>query len=159
MKRIMIIMMMKVSVILISCAEGTAPGGDDVLNNGPEVVISENGDDGSHKNGAMCMSCHTRGGTAEGWFTLAGSIYLPSGEPAENGWIELYTGKNGSGTKINSTEVDAKGNFYTTRKIDYTAGLYAVIISADGKPTFKNSAVTHGNCNSCHGITAPKIKF
>ncbi|MBW6490622.1 MAG: hypothetical protein K0B15_05430 [Lentimicrobium sp.] len=64
------------------------------------------------------MSCHKSGGTGEGWFTVAGSVYdstYASGFP--NATVRLYTGPNGTGTLKATIQVDNYGNFYTPKTL------------------------------------------
>lgn len=123
-----------------------------------ETIISRHGDTESHNNGQNCMNCHTSGGTGEGWFTVAGSVYEPiNSSPYPNAKIELYTEPNGSGTFIKMIEVDGKGNFYTTEYIDFANGLYIILSDANGNAINMVSAVSTGQCNSCHGETTDKI--
>lgn len=123
-----------------------------------ETIISRHGDIESHNNGQNCMNCHTSGGTGEGLFTAAGSVYEPiNSSPYPNAIIKLFTEPNGSGTLIKTIEVDGKGNFYTTEYIDFANGLYIILSDADGNEINMVSAVSTGQCNSCHGETTDKI--
>jgi len=123
-----------------------------------EVKISKSFSDESHKTGQDCMSCHVSGGGGEGWFTVAGSVYnkeLTDVNP--NGLVQFTTEANGSGAIIEEVEVDGKGNFYTTEPIDFGDGLYVLVQSSEGKIRYKNSKITNGACNSCHGLSTDKI--
>jgi len=127
-------------------------------NEGNETKISSNGSNDSHKNSENCMSCHISGGSGEGWFTAAGSVYKANGTTENaNGFIRLFTEPNGGGTEVAKIEVDALGNFFTTKKIDYGSGLYPSFESASGNKKFMGSTTISGSCNSCHGVSAPKI--
>jgi len=122
-----------------------------------ESKISSNGSGESHHTGIDCMSCHKQGGSGEGWFNIAGTVYestKTSGYP--NASVKLYTGPNGTGTLKYTIQVDALGNFYTTDNIDFGSGLY---VAVQGNTLTKNmsSAVTAGQCNSCHGVSTDKI--
>lgn len=123
-----------------------------------ETKISSNNSDESHNNGQNCMNCHKQGGPGEGWFNLAGSVYKDDlSTPFPKGTIYLYTGPNGSGTLKATVEVDQKGNFYTTEKVDYTGGLFPVFKTANNNQQFMSSSVTTGACNSCHGSSQDRI--
>lgn len=111
----------------------------------------------SHNMGQNCMNCHKSGGAGEGWFNLAGTVYdsLLTSTYA-NATLKLYTGPNATGTLKYTIQVDSKGNFYTTDHIDFTGGLYPVMV---GNTTAKymGSAITMGQCNSCHGVSTNKL--
>jgi mono/diheme cytochrome c family protein len=122
-----------------------------------ETKISSYNSDESHKAGQNCMICHVSGGDGEGWFTVAGTVYeseLTSVLP--NATVKLYTEANGAGDLIATVEVDGKGNFYTTKVIDFGTGLYTLV---EGNTTTKNmySKITSGKCNSCHGVSIDRI--
>jgi len=141
-------LLMGLSAGLFSCSK------DDSEN---EAMTSSSGSNESHNAGRNCMECHRSGGSGEGIFNLAGTVYneaLTSINP--NATVNLYTGANGTGTLIKAIEVDAKGNLYTTSSIDFGSGLY---VSVDGATTIKymSSAITNGACNSCHGSSTSKI--
>lgn len=118
-----------------------------------EKKISTYGDDESHNAGENCMACHSKIGGVEGWFEAAGTVYDPSFSTVyPNMLVELYTGANGTGDLKYSIEGDAKGNFYTTKKIKFKDGLYPSI-TGDGGTKHMSSPITTGNCMSCHGNT------
>ena len=123
-----------------------------------EYMVSENFSDESHNTGQNCMECHFAGGSGEGWFTVAGSVY--DGEldqPIANGVIELSTEPQSNGSIIATIEIDEKGNFYTTEAINITGGLYATVESQKGSKAYMITEVTNGSCNSCHGSSTDKI--
>ena len=126
--------------------------------NSNEVLISIHNETESHNIGKACQSCHAAGGSGEGWFGVAGSVYgedLTSANP--NGTIYLYTGAGGTGNLVATIEVDGKGNFYSTASSIPAGGVYAQIKSASGNTTNMSMLVTSGNCNSCHGESTAKI--
>lgn len=140
-----------ISISLLAACE--KEGGD-----GNATLISRNNDDESHKQGQDCMNCHVQGGSGDGWFQLAGSVYdhtLTNAYP--NGSVKLTTESNGSGTTVKTIETDSKGNFYTTETIDFGIGLYVGVYGTNGEQKFMLSKITSGACNSCHGITADMI--
>jgi len=111
----------------------------------------------SHNTGQNCMNCHTAGGSGEGVFTVAGSVYDNSKVSVlPNASIRLYTDANGTGNLVATLQSDKNGNFYTTETIDFGSGLYVL---AEGNTTTKNmiSSITTGACNSCHGVSADLI--
>lgn len=123
-----------------------------------ETEISENNDDDSHKNGQDCMGCHVNGGSGEGWFNVAGSVYKADGTtPNKNGKIMFYTEANEGGSLVKTIEVDALGNFYTTEDIGITMGLFPVFESENGNKKMMHTKATYGSCNSCHGVSQPAI--
>ncbi|MFY0674855.1 MAG: hypothetical protein JXQ87_15760 [Bacteroidia bacterium] len=123
-----------------------------------ETEISENNDDESHNHSQDCMNCHVNGGTGEGWFTVAGSVFKSDEKsPNSNGKIMLYSKANESGNLIETIEVDALGNFYTTEDIGITMGLFPVFESKNGNKKLMHSAATYGSCNNCHGVSTAII--
>ena len=122
-----------------------------------ETKISSYNEDESHRAGENCVSCHTSGGSGEGWFTIAGTVYDSlKTSTFPNSTVRLFTGPNGSGSLISTIEVDALGNFYTTENIDFGNGLYT---SVEGNlyVTHMNSIITSGQCNGCHGENTDRI--
>ena len=122
-----------------------------------ESKISSHNSMESHNNGLDCVSCHKSGGTGEGWFNVAGSVYDSTKTKfLANSTVKLYTQANGGGTLKSTIEVDGKGNFYSTANIDFSNGLYPVVSGATSS-NYMSTAITTGNCNSCHNNTVPKI--
>jgi len=138
------------SLLMFTSCEKGGEGGN-------ESKLSSNGSSESHNMGQNCMNCHQNGGPGEGWFTVAGTIYNElNNSPTPNGLVELYTGPNGTGTLAYTLEVDSKGNFYTTNKINFGNGLYPVSVASQTR-RYMPDAVTTGQCNSCHGDSTHKI--
>jgi hypothetical protein len=105
----------------------------------------------SHNVGRNCMNCHFRGGPGKVWFSVAGTVYKDDKiTPNPNGTIKLYTGPKGTGELKERIEVDAFGNFYTTKDIDFGSGLYPVVIGTTGNIKIMGFLVPDGQCNSCH---------
>jgi hypothetical protein len=126
--------------------------------NGNETLISSNNDDESHKMGENCMNCHVQGGSGEGWFNVAGTLYNSAQTSTyPNGTVKFFAEPNGVGTAIKEVEIDSKGNFYTTENIDFGNGLYVGVFGTNGEQKFMVTTVSTGACNSCHGITTDKI--
>ena len=122
-----------------------------------ETKISSHGQSDSHNMGQNCMNCHKSGGSGEGWFTVAATVYDSlQTTPLPNATVRLYTSANGGGTLKYTIEVDAKGNFYTTAPIDWGNGLYPSVQGANGTH-YMSSAINTGNCSSCHGSSTGKI--
>lgn len=119
--------------------------------------ISQYNQTESHHAGENCMSCHSQGGGGEGWFEIAGTVYDTSySSIIENATIRLYTGINGTGDLKYTIEGDKKGNFFTTKSVDFGNGLYPVVSG----PTISNhmsTPITTGACNSCHGVSTDRI--
>lgn len=125
-----------------------------------ESLISKNGYDESHNIGENCMQCHQSGGSGEGLFTLAGSVYHEvSGDGYANGIIKLTDEADGQGNSIKEIEIDAKGNFYTTEQIDFGNGLYVTVYGTEGEELSMTSKITGGSCNNCHGNTTGRIEL
>lgn len=123
-----------------------------------DTNISHHGAHESHNHGQNCMSCHRDGGGGEGCFTVAGSVYDSLGTgTAPNGTVRLFTGANGTGSLRATIEVDAKGNFHTTDGVDFSGGLYPVLVGSGGDAHHMSDAITSGACNSCHGQSTDRI--
>ncbi len=128
-------------------------------NNCTAIRVSILGVGNSHNNGQQCQSCHAYQGVGTGCFTVAGSIYRDNGvDPYRDGEIRLYTEPNGQGNNKGTLYTDARGNFYTTQSIDFSADLYPVLVDGDDNKYFMITPVTEGNCNRCHGEFAQRIK-
>jgi len=138
--------------LLYSCQNENDGDNDD-----DEQKISTYFDNDSHNAGQNCMNCHVSGGSGEGNFIAAGTVYdnlKTSIYP--NATVKLYSEPNGTGTLKHTIEVDGLGNFYTTSFIDFSNGLY---VSVEGNSEIKHMAspITSGQCNSCHGSSTDKI--
>jgi len=123
-----------------------------------ETKISNNNSDESHNLGQNCMNCHVSGGSGEGWFTVAGSLYdFTQTNAYPTGSVKFTTEPNGAGIIVKNIEIDNKGNFYTTETIDLGKGLYVGVFGTNGEQKFMISKITNGACNSCHGNSTDKI--
>jgi hypothetical protein len=122
-----------------------------------ETKISSFDSSESHNVGKNCMECHKIGGSVEGWFTVAGTVYDDTKMSVfPNATIKLTTGPNGTGNLVSSVEVDKKGNFYTTNSVDFGTGLYATV-EGNLSSNHMNAKVQSGQCNSCHGNSTDRI--
>jgi cytochrome c553 len=122
-----------------------------------EDNISIAGDDESHNAGQNCMQCHYDGGEGEGCFVVAGTVYDSLQQNTKtSGSIEFYTEPNGQGQLIKTVAIYKKGNFFTTDLFNLQ-GLYPVSVGTNGSKQYMGSALTSGQCNSCHGVTTNKI--
>ena len=122
-----------------------------------EDNISSAGSNKSHNKGMNCMQCHVSTGDGEGCFNVAGTIYQSDLQnTVASGKVELYTGPNGSGTLKYTIDIDGKGNFYTTAKVDYT-GLYPKVTGPSGASIHMSTPLSTGACNACHGASTGKI--
>ena len=144
---LVILLILPLSVFFQSCEE----------ENENETLISANGSNESHNMGQNCMNCHKQGGSGEGWFNVAGTVYNSSQTTTyPNIMIKMYTGASGTGTLRYTIQVDALGNFYTTEDIDFGDDLYPVVQGNSGSE-YMISSVSNGQCNSCHGVSTDKI--
>lgn len=124
---------------------------------GNKTKISTYGSSESHKAGQNCMSCHQQGGSGEGWFTAAGTVYDSQlNDTYENATVKLYTGPNGTGALKHTIQVDKKGNFYTTELMDFSEGFYT-LVEGDVTTNHMISKISNGQCNSCHGSSTDRI--
>ena len=133
---------------------------DELQRNGKE---SASGDDESHNFGLDCMSCHnikpSEAYREGGWWRIAGSVANEDGSgPFTNATIELWSEPDRSGVLYYTLQVDAKGNFYTEKIVDYNGTCFpAVVNNETGEYESMNQAYHAGGCNSCHGITEELI--
>ncbi|NOQ71723.1 MAG: hypothetical protein GQ574_06975 [Crocinitomix sp.] len=130
---------------------------DIVIEGGGEYKLSSYGDMESHNMGLACASCHYSGGTGEGWFTIASTVYdesLVTTYP--NTTVKLFTGPSGTGDLKYTFEVDGRGNFYSSSTINLQSGLYPAV-EGDLTTQYMNSPIVTGNCTSCHGNTTSEI--
>lgn len=122
---------------------------------------SQAGDKFSHNAGQACMSCHGIDGNSEILFSTAGTIYEhDESTTADSAQILLRNERDGQGEVLLTLSSDNYGNFYTTKVINYSQGLYPHVIATDGRTNYMPSAATTGNCNGCHdGTSAPRINL
>ena len=149
----LVFILISAAIVLQACNKED----DDHHENENETKISTYQSDDSHNTGSNCMSCHKSGGSGEGWFTIAGTVYDSTKSSIYPGsTIKLFSGPNESGTLISSVQVDKNGNFYTTEKIDFQMDLY---VSAEGTSSIHHmiTKLPNGQCNSCHGTSTDKI--
>jgi hypothetical protein len=121
-------------------------------------IVSDFGENRSHNNGQDCMSCHDKGGKGKGNFTVAGTVYdtletstffLPT--------IILYKQPFSCGGSVLTIYGGGTGNFFTTKKVDLSAGVYPVVKGQHGHCRYMLIPTRNGACNSCHGVTTGKI--
>ncbi len=128
---------------------------------GEETQLSVEVLKNSHEFGTNCGSCHTAGGKGASLFTVAGSVLDEArGAIQKNFTIKLYTQPKGQGILVATIYSDTSGNFHTTEKIDFSAGLYPTLLGTPGvKEDTKHMStpIFTGQCNSCHGPTAEKL--
>ncbi len=122
-----------------------------------EIKISKNGETESHNMGQACTNCHKSGGSGEGIFTIAGTVYDSTlVNPLPNGKIEFYDAAVG-GNLMLTLEVDGNGNFYTTNNVSFGSGLYPRAVSPMGDIHEMLVPFSGGSCASCHGNTRPRV--
>ena len=118
-----------------------------------ETRISRHGDHQGHKKGQNCMNCHYTEGKGESWFLIGGSVYGNIGDGT------AYFYKDTLSPAIDSLEIDADGNLFTTKTVDFSNGLYVSVKSGSGTLKQMPKKVFNGQCNLCHGVTQSKISF
>jgi hypothetical protein len=122
-----------------------------------ESKISSYGDNKSHNSGQNCMNCHKQGGSGDGLFQIAGTVYNSTFSAVySDATIKLYTEANGAGTLKYTIEGDVLGNFYTTENIDFGSGLF-VAVQGNSATHYMSSIISTGQCNSCHSGSTGKI--
>ena len=152
--QLILIFLMFITPFLFSCQEND----DENDGNNSEEMASSYNETESHNAGNNCMNCHKSGGSGEGIFMAAGTVYNANGTAVyPNATVKLYTGPNGTGTLVKTIEVDGKGNFYTTGSINFGNGLYPTVTGTSGNISKMPESITTGACNSCHGVTTGKI--
>ncbi|MBH30749.1 MAG: hypothetical protein CMG71_02020 [Candidatus Marinimicrobia bacterium] len=133
---------------------------------GLETRISKIGGLISHNTGQDCIECHSLEGAGSGVYTVAGSIFHVDQEtPFPNILVKLFPNKSRTGNPVAVLEVDGLGNFYTTEDIlpegkgDGEVGmLYPSVVTDDNQIDMPIAFSTSmGGCNSCHGVTIPRI--
>ncbi|MDB4933502.1 MAG: hypothetical protein JWP87_474 [Labilithrix sp.] len=135
-------------------ADGGATGGTNT--NTPLVCTSKqtwnNGNDGSSKMrpGGACITCHSQRGGPN--YTVAGTVYPTAHEPNDcngvNGALTVVvTDKNGV---VKNIPVNSVGNFSLGGQI---APPFTVKVTNGVKERAMASALTAGDCNSCHTVT------
>ena len=135
---------------------------DDIQKNAKESIA---GEDESHNSGQNCMNCHNASSSSEavqegGWWNIAGTAFKSSGSFAKEGSVELWTGPNRTGSLLYKLAIDDLGNFYTGKIVDFKGGAFPVLIDKNGNLNkAMQSSILNGACNSCHGVSTPKILF
>jgi hypothetical protein len=143
MKKIIIVFTLFAFIFFLSCEKNETTGE-------PISTTSTSLSSASHNVGKNCMSCHKSGGSGDGWFVVAGSVYNSTKtNPYITGSVELRTEPSGGGNLVSKIEIDLNGNFYTTEPVDFGAGLYPLVVGGV-KKHYMNTKVTDGECNSCH---------
>ena len=122
-----------------------------------EDNISAAGSNKSHNKGQNCMVCHRSSGEGQGCFIAAGTVCDANMmNTVSSGKVDFYTGPSETGTLKQTVFIDGKGNFYTTAKFS-PEGLYPVVTGPTGNKKMMGSALSSGECNSCHGSSTDKL--
>lgn len=122
-----------------------------------ETMVSRFGDSESHNAGANCMACHRTGGSGEGVFVVAGTVFREDLTTVNPGTIVRLL-SNPDRAVLMALEVDARGNFYTTESLDFEEGLLTEVLSGDNTRVM-TTPISAGACNSCHGETVSVINI
>ena len=134
-------------------------------NNSPTQTPTDNNQGSptntSHNPGQNCIDCHQAGGEGEaaGIFSVAGTIFNPSGGGQSNATVTLYV--NDTNTQIVQMQTDANGNFYSAMEITqlttgignkprFVDGVEAVVEGSNGQMSTMPGLITGGSCNGCH---------
>lgn len=121
-------------------------------------IYSRNYSITSHKPGENCNSCHSVEGTNNYVFRISGTVYdSTKNSTYPNTFIKLYSAPNGVGNILDTIEVDAIGNFYSSSSIDYSKPVYPVVVDKNGIEYRMSSKISHGACNACHGVLTNRI--
>ena len=118
---------------------------------------SSHGDTKSHITDKNCINCHKEGGSGDGWFTIAGTVFNTDQQNRfPNATVLFYSVADGDGDIKYTLEVDEYGNFYTTDEIDFVGNKYPVVLS-EVDTQYMSKAVSNGDCSDCHGQDVDKI--
>ncbi|MCA0426705.1 MAG: hypothetical protein LCH37_04650 [Bacteroidetes bacterium] len=151
--------MKRISVIAVLALLISACSHYEELKSDPKESAS--GDDESHNAGQNCSSCHNKSGTeaaAEGWWTIAGTVFKSDGRAQGSATIELWEKPGKQGKLIKRLVTDDLGNFYTNQVLNFNGGCYPVVYTSSGEIQM-TSAFNGGSCNSCHGVTESRIQI
>ncbi|MFM2358125.1 MAG: hypothetical protein RLY16_117 [Bacteroidota bacterium] len=123
---------------------------------------SKAGEVKSHFFGITCSNCHAaKVEKAPGCFTVSGSVYDEArARIHKNPVIQLFTEPGGKGDLVGTIYGDKNGNFYSTKAIDWSEGLYPTLLgtSTAAEPIkHMYRRVFTGDCNRCHGATAEAL--
>ncbi len=114
----------------------------------------------SHNAGENCRSCHHPDGPGEVCWNIGGTVYDHQGtQPVTAAQVRLFGGPQGTGGVKYQLQSDRNGNVYTSEDITFGIGLFPAVINSSGDTAFMTEAINDGACNSCHGITAERIKL
>lgn len=142
-------------VLIVQCSHY-----DELQRNGNESTA---GSTESHHFGEDCMTCHHDNGSEAvregGWWNIAGSVYLPDQSgPMSDAKIELWSQPDREGQLYYTLEVDALGNFYTEKIVDFDGTCFPVVVDlTTGNYEDMHQAFHSGGCSSCHGKTEDVI--
>ena len=104
------------------------------------------------RRGTDCMTCHDNYSIAGTAFDLGLENYYADAT------LYFYSEPDGGGRLVETLEVDANGNFYTTQQVNFGTGLYPVIESSDGNDLqHMPDSIINGACDSCHGVSVLPI--
>lgn len=117
----------------------------------------EEENESSHNAGQNCMTCHKSGGSGDGVWTVAGTVYNADGAALSGATIKLFSDAVGTGTALATLTSDKSGNFHTSTAINFGTGLYAKVTSGTSTISMVTPLVT-GACNSCH-VEGNRIHF
>lgn len=147
-----------IALTVLACSEEVDTTNIETTN----VKISSNGGTDSHtddRRGQNCMNCHYAGNNRF-VYQIAGTVYQDADNtiPYPNATINIRRGPESVDELLASIEVDANGNFFTTEAIDLSSGVYPSVIGTAGEtPMHMGNFITHGQCNSCHGLSTRPI--
>ncbi len=122
---------------------------------------SHHGESKSHKQGTLCITCHSPNASAKEVFTIGGTVFDEVRLNAQpKAIIKLYTKPGAKGKLVATLRTDDLGNFYTNQEIDFSSGLYATLLGTPGvKDDTKHMprAIFMGDCNRCHGLNTESL--
>ena len=146
------------SIVLIqSCSKETTSSSENEGGGESSTGASTSGTSKSHNMGLNCMNCHKAGGSGEGIFTAAGTVYNSTATATfPNATIKFFTGPNGTGNLVYTMSGDNLGNFYTSQALNFAVGLYPAV-QGTATTRYMSTSISTGQCNSCHGVSTGKI--
>jgi hypothetical protein len=139
-------------------AGGSGGGSTDPLNAAPTCTSKTNWTRGTNGSASMepgqaCITCHARSGGEAPTFVVAGTLYPTGHEPdncngtngTSSGAKVVVIGNNGNSITLTPNSV---GNFYSSTSLP---GPYkAKVVNSAGIERVMATAVSTGDCNSCH---------
>ena len=126
-----------------------------------KYISSRHGESKSHKQGLLCITCHSPNASAKQVYTVGGTVFDEVRLNAQpKAIVKLYTKAGAQGKLVATLRTDDLGNFYTNKEIDFSKGLYPTLLGTPGvKDDTKHmpKPIFIGDCNRCHGLNTESL--